>query len=410
MAKLFVRARRADGTSVVLRRVLRVDLAQTPQGGLEAPSKPLVTTRKLGDGSVVVTALIARTGVLEYTDEQGKVTREYRPPEEVFDPRSLASFDGVTVTNLHPEGEVTADNWKDLAIGNVHTSAVEHDGYVRCELAIKDAASLAAIKAEELIEVSAGYTCGVLQMPGVTSDGEEYDAIQVGIEANHIALGPLDWGRSGGHVRLYYDSKDAAYGRLVSTRTPPKKKDGLMDPDELLAKYNELLAAFEALKAEHEALKASAPEEATDSEEEDTTDSEEATDSEEEEEKEKEGKADGKKPKAKPRVTADSMLAKIERKAEIVAKVRLILRKDSISAVGNTERALMLMGIKYVNTKFDAANKSDDYLRAIFDQTFEDVVKARAKSNARVQQQDSAAEDPYEAYAKRQKDRWKTKA
>lgn len=404
MAKLFVQARRTDGTSVVLRRVLRVDLAQTPQGGPEAPSKPLVTTRKLGDGSVVVTALIARTGVLEYTDEQGKVTREYRPPEEVFDPRSLASFDGVTVTNLHPEGEVTADNWKDLAIGNVHTSAVEHEGYVRCELAIKDAASLAAIKAEELVEVSAGYTCGVLQMPGVTSDGEEYDAIQVGIEANHIALGPLDWGRSGGYVRLYYDSKDAAYGRLVSTRTPPeKKKDGLMDPDELLAKYNELLAAFEALKAEHEALKASAPEEdTTDSEEE----NEEAADS-EEEEKEKEGKADGRKPKAKPRATADSMLAKIERKAEIVAKVRLILRKDSISAVGNTERALMLMGIKYVNTKFDAANKSDDYLRAIFDQTFEDVVKARAKSNARVQQQDSVEEDPYEAYAKRQKDRWK---
>ena len=42
-----------------------------------------------------------------------------RDEAEVFDERSIASFEGAPVTLRHPAGRVDPTNWNDLAVGHV---------------------------------------------------------------------------------------------------------------------------------------------------------------------------------------------------------------------------------------------------------------------------------------------------
>lgn len=81
------------------------------------------------EGYLIVPGNIARTGVQDYRayelglDADGmdpmKVIRLHRPPEEVFDAASMASFDGKPVVLGHPDEPVTSENWSGLAVGEV---------------------------------------------------------------------------------------------------------------------------------------------------------------------------------------------------------------------------------------------------------------------------------------------------
>lgn len=408
-----------------VRRAYRVDLmipmAPEPTGG-DVTGAPIVPGfRVLGDGSLAIPARISRTGILEYTYDEpegeaagGRTVREYRSPAEVFAPESLESFKGITVCYLHPDSEVNPDNWQSVSIGTVADN-VRPDGiFVACDVIVKTADAIAMVKSGEARECSAGYTCGIIEEPGTSPEGEPYDAIQVGILANHVALGPRDWGRSGGEVRLYTDSK---HGR--ARRVECMRKVDQMDPEELLAKYNETSKALEEAKAKIAELEAKlaadgAPAKTADGEEEEQTEDGTTPPA-------GEKKGDGK------RMTADDMFAKIERKNEILAKVKSITKNDSLSGVGVPNRDLILMGLRHVDAKFDDKGKSTDYLRATLDHVFGDVIKQRAQNREglsvlsflpnKVDKLDGAgnslsdeqkkADDEKAAYDERQRNRWK---
>ncbi len=418
-----------------VRRVCRVDLMMPlaePKPGA-TPGTIVPGYRVLGDGSIAIPARIARTGILEYTYDEpidsplgaagGTTVREYRSPEEVFDQRSLDSFKGITVCRDHPIEQVDPSNWQAVSIGHL-SDTVRPDGiYVYSEVILKEATAIQDAKDGKLTELSAGYTCGLIEEPGVSPEGEPYDALQVGIEANHVAVGGDDWGRSGHDVRLYIDSK---HGR--ARRVECKRKVDQMDPEELLAKYNETVKALEEAKAKIAELEAKLEASSggtTDSDEEEQTDSdeEEQTDSEGSEDENKTDKRGSK---------SDAMFKQIERKAEILAKVKSITRNDSLSGVGKTNRQLILIGLRHTDANFDDKGKSNDYLRALLDIRFDSVIKERARNketsqistfaipkqetldsvlNPKPKQDGSAgaAEDPYEAYQKKQRDRWKNK-
>lgn len=54
------------------------------------------------EGYLRLHATIARTGVQHYSNGDGSIRREYRAPEDVALPESLASFAGKSVTDEHP--------------------------------------------------------------------------------------------------------------------------------------------------------------------------------------------------------------------------------------------------------------------------------------------------------------------
>ena len=80
------------------------------------------------------------------------------------------------------------------------------------------------IEQRERVEVSAGYTCDVVDESG-EYNGEPFDVRQTNIRANHAALGPRGWGRAGPDVALRLDG---AGNQIIDA--PPRReerKDGM---------------------------------------------------------------------------------------------------------------------------------------------------------------------------------------
>jgi hypothetical protein len=159
--------------------------------------------RFTADGAVCVDAILTRTGVFVYRDSMGRETREYRPPEEVFNEDSMRSFEGVPVTDDHPESFVTKTNVAQLKKGRV-SGDVRRDGNdMRASLVI-DADDLIAKMRAGKRDVSNGYSCDLDPTPGVTPEGERYDVIQRNIRGNHAAI--VDRGRAG-NARARFDGE-----------------------------------------------------------------------------------------------------------------------------------------------------------------------------------------------------------
>jgi hypothetical protein len=143
---------------------------------------------------------------LGLTDRPGNtVVNVYRPPESVFDPESLATYDNADVTVEHPTEMVDAGTFKRVAVGHAISPGRQDGIAVVVDLLIKDADAIKAIE-DGKCELSAGYMAEYVEQPGVTPDGTPYEFIQRGIAVNHIAL--CDQARAGRLARLF-DTKPA---------------------------------------------------------------------------------------------------------------------------------------------------------------------------------------------------------
>lgn len=167
-------------------------------------SAPIAGVRVTRDGYAVAEVRAARTGIQQYAgSEVGRpdlaVVNVYRPPESVFAADSMASYGFKPVTINHPAEGVTADSWKDLAVGVVGGDVVRDGGFVKVPLALMDAAAIKAVQ-DGSREISMGYVCDLAFEDGVTPEGEPYQAIQKDIRINHLALVPK--GRAGPQCRV----------------------------------------------------------------------------------------------------------------------------------------------------------------------------------------------------------------
>lgn len=158
--------------------------------------------RRTPEGFLEVRARIGRAGLHDY--RAGEIggppgarpdapVRVYRPPDEVFDPVSLASFAGKPVTQGHPASMVDSANWRAHAVGHSGQGVVRDGDHVAADLVVTDAAAVAVAEAGS--ELSNGYWADFDFTPGTTPEGEPYDALQRNIRGNHIAL--VDRGRCG---------------------------------------------------------------------------------------------------------------------------------------------------------------------------------------------------------------------
>lgn len=179
-------------------------------------------TRRLADGYLVAEARCVRTGIQLYSgDEVGKsdmaVVRVYRDGTQVFADASLQSFSHAPITVDHPADMVTAENWAKLAVGEVSTAAKKDGEWVTLPLILKDAAAIQSV-IDGKRELSAGYTCELDFTPGVTADGQQFDAQQKNIKINHLAL--VDRARAGSKARI----GDGAWGATPIVDATPEKE------------------------------------------------------------------------------------------------------------------------------------------------------------------------------------------
>jgi hypothetical protein len=168
-----------------------------------------ITHREMTDeGFLKVPGRVARTGIQQYlASELGLTDREpsdiinvYRPPEEVFNTDSLASYDNKDVTDDHPGDMVTADSFKSVSVGHAISGGRQEGDFVVVDLLIKDSKAIKAVQGGK-VELSAGYSAEYEHSPGRTEDGQEFEFIQRDIRINHVAL--VDRARAGREARLY---------------------------------------------------------------------------------------------------------------------------------------------------------------------------------------------------------------
>lgn len=157
------------------------------------------------EGYLRVRARASRDGVQQYSNGF-EVWGEYRPPEEVFNDVSLASWDYKPFTNDHPPEFVGIHNWHVYAVGVVggakRVAGTDGRSYVEVDIVVADLATLVAIR-EGKVELSAGYTVRVVRERGVDEHGDAYEFRQVDIFINHLAL--VERGRAGHLARIVAD-------------------------------------------------------------------------------------------------------------------------------------------------------------------------------------------------------------
>lgn len=190
---------------------------------LDANSKVRITS----DGYLVAAPRVARTGIQLYRgDEVGKpdmkVVRVYRPSAEVFNKDSLASYTHRPLTNDHPADMVDATNWKDLAVGMTGDEVVRDGEFVRIPLVFMDAAAIKDIRGGKA-QLSLGYTTDLAFQAGKTPGGEDYDAIQTSIRANHLAL--VRQARGGDQLRVGDEDPHMDLKTIVVDRIPVQVAD-----------------------------------------------------------------------------------------------------------------------------------------------------------------------------------------
>ena len=167
------------------------------------------------EGFLRLQARIGRAGLHDYTAAElgapagfppGSTLRVWRPPAEVFDPASMASFVGKPVTDDHPPTMIDAANWRRYAVGHAGEAVTREGDHLVTTLHIADAD--AAARARGGAELSNGYHADFLFEPGTTPEGEPYDAVQRNIRGNHVAL--VDAGRCGAGCTTAVKAQDCA--------------------------------------------------------------------------------------------------------------------------------------------------------------------------------------------------------
>jgi len=148
--------------------------------------------RFTSDGYLVATPRIARTGVQIYGGRECGMdnvdaVRVYRPRDEVFHKDAAHSYTHRPVTLDHPPVTVDANNWKKYAVGQTGDEVLADGGTIRVPMVLMDAQAIKAYK-DGTKQLSVGYSCDLEWSGGVTEDGEQYDAIQRNIRANHLAV------------------------------------------------------------------------------------------------------------------------------------------------------------------------------------------------------------------------------
>ena len=215
-----------------LKRVMRLD------------SIKLDDTYWTDEGYLVDHPIVTSCGIFEYTNPDGSVRRELRLPENVFDEKSLASYEGKPVIINHDAGKVDKNNVEHEQIGTILSKGYQDGNDVRAKIVIHDTD---ALRECGLRELSLGYNLTTDETPGIWN-GQPYDAIQKDIEINHLAL--VANARAGEQARLNIDERDKKPtlkgGKIMSKKTRTRKDGGPLSPEELQA----AVEAYKARRAE----------------------------------------------------------------------------------------------------------------------------------------------------------------
>ncbi|WP_449411079.1 DUF2213 domain-containing protein [Methylobacterium komagatae] len=175
-----------------------LDLSSEPRLSFATPVSLTSKRERTPQGFLLIRDVaIARTGPQDYRADEvpvepgplGYVVIE-REEQDVFDPATLASFEGVPITNDHPSVLVSPENFKDYTVGfinNVRRGEGHQSHLMLADAWIYCASAIADVESGKR-QVSAGYEANYVRL-------EAGRGKQTNITGNHLAI--VDRGRCG---------------------------------------------------------------------------------------------------------------------------------------------------------------------------------------------------------------------
>ena len=329
---------------------------------------PLPKVVRTPEGYIKGSAIVTRTGVFKYIDNQGNVRLELRHPDDILEEDSLDSLKQIPITVEHPTVLVDSTNVKQLGVG-LTGETVKVDGEN-----IKTTVTITSIDGVEAInsgkeELSLGYTLDLEEEQGIYN-GQPYTHRQKNIRYNHLAI--VERARAGANARLNFDSFEC--GMIVDENITHEREkmaykiniDNVdVEVDEAVKKaYDSLNARLDAeiksksdIQKEVDSLKARL------------------------DEKEEELK------KAKE-INSDSLIsAKAKDRVELIAKASKVVNIDGLYDL--SDRDIKLSVIKSRYDSLDLTDKSDDYVAARFDA----ICEALTNNDEAIKKQQSQAKE-----------------
>ncbi|MGL5965617.1 MAG: DUF2213 domain-containing protein [Kluyvera sp.] len=199
------------------------------------------------DGYLEDVPVVGRVGIQLYRNPDGSVRRELRPPEEVFNADSLASFKGKPITIGHP-GPVNSRNAKKHMVGTMLEPGRQDGENVKVPIMVYDENAINSATSGRTKQLSLGYRLDLDETPGEWN-GQPYDAVQRNIRINHLAL--VSKARAGDVATLNLDGDEEI---TLDDNQPKGKTMQKLRLDNGL-EYDaspEVVVAFNALKQDAE--------------------------------------------------------------------------------------------------------------------------------------------------------------
>ena len=321
---------------------------------------PLPKVSKTKEGYIKGMAIVTRTGIFKYVDNQGNIRLELRHPDQVLEAESLESLKQIPITVEHPSVLVDATNAKNLSVG-LTGETVKVDGEN-----IKTTVTITALDGINAVdngkeELSLGYTLDLEEEQGIYN-GQPYTHRQKNIRYNHLAI--VERGRAGANARLNFDSFE--YAMIVDENITHERENMVkinidnvdVEVDEAVKRaYDSLNARLDSATAEADTLKAKL------------------------DEKEEELK------KAKE-INSDSAISeKAKARVELIAKAGKVVNIDGLYDL--SDRDIKLSVIKSRYDSLDLTDKSDDYVSARFDA----ICEALTNNDEAIKKQQSQAKE-----------------
>lgn len=302
------------------------------------------------EGFLKVIGRVARSGIQEYMGYELGVEPEfkrfsvYRPPEVVLSDSVCSLYEGVDITNDHPDKFVSPENYKKVSVGCVIGKAfhdARKENFISCKMLIKDENAIRAVRTGK-VRLSVGYSNNLVQRTGTTPDGEEYDFRVTEItQINHVAI--VHDPRAGTDACIY--DKETPMKVITIDGKSFEMEDKMADA---------ILSKYEALQAKK------------DQTEKRLADSQKTV---------SELKSELEKAKSNE-MTNEKVQKIIKDRDDILAKARLIAGEnftcDSFDSLEIKKNALAKIEV-------DCTDKSESYIEARFDLAFESASKNMSK-------------------------------
>lgn len=345
-------------------------------------NSPVQAPIKLPNGFLKVPVTVTRTGVFNYRIKQGNgyiVRKELRLPEHVFNKDSLATLDGIPLTNRHPPGLLDPENVTKYMVGSVSGGIERFDAedgvsYVNTHATLMSKDVIKTVETTPIRQVSSGYTCELVKQDG-EYNGEQYTHIQTNIKYNHLAIEPK--GRAGKNVRLRMDSDgevvegDEKEPEPINNNNPEGEKmkvklDGVefeTSNSSLVSAIEQSLtrrdSAFAVVEKELKEVKAEAAKKVD----------------------ELQAKFDASEENVKKlRLDAENMdvNALVKARVNLVSGAKSHLSKETFDKIDEmSDKEIKIAVIQAKATNFDAKDKSDDYIQARFDAAMEAPIQTK---------------------------------